>query len=113
MIVGVLKEIKAEENRVCMSPGGVEFMRQLGHRILVEKNAGKASGFSDANYKKAGAEVVASPADIFKRAKIIISVKEPQPFELNLIRKGQVYFSYLHLAASKELTHALIKSKAV
>ena len=81
MIVGVLKEIKAEENRVCMSPGGVEFMRQLGHRILVEKNAGKASGFSDANYKKAGAEVVASSEDIFKRAKIIMSVKEPQPFE--------------------------------
>jgi alanine dehydrogenase len=113
MIVGILKEIKAEENRVCMSPGGVEFMRQLGHRILVEKNAGKASGFSDANYKKAGAEIVVSPADIFKRAKIIMRVKEPQPFEFNLIRKGQVYFSYLHLAASEELTHALIKSKAV
>ena len=55
-----------------MSPGGVEFMRQLGHRILVEKNAGKASGFSDHNYKKAGAEIVDSPADIFKRAKIIM-----------------------------------------
>ena len=113
MIVGILKEIKAEENRVCMSPGGVEFMRQLGHRILVEKNAGKASGFSDANYIKAGAEVVASPEDIFKQAKIIMRVKEPQPFELNLIRKGQVYFSYLHLAASKELTQAMIKSKAI
>ena len=113
MIVGVLKEIKAEENRVCMSPGGVEFMRQLGHRILVEKNAGKASGFSDHNYKKAGAEVVDSPADIFKRAKIIMRVKEPQPFEFKLIRKGQMYFSYLHLAASEELTRALIKSKAI
>ena len=113
MIVGILKEIKAEENRVCMSPGGVEFMRQQGHRILVEKNAGKASGFSDANYKRAGAEVVASPEDIFKQAKIIMRVKEPQPFEFNLIRKGQVYFSYLHLAASKELTLALVKSKAV
>jgi alanine dehydrogenase len=88
-------------------------MRQLGHRILVEKNAGKASGFSDANYKKAGAEIVASPEDIFKRAKIIMRVKEPQPFEYNLIRKGQMYFSYLHLAASKDLTQALIKSKAV
>jgi alanine dehydrogenase len=113
MIVGILKEIKAEENRVCMSPGGVEFMRQLGHRILVEKNAGKASGFSNANYEKAGAEIFASPEDIFKQAKIIMRVKEPQPFEFNLIRKGQIYFSYLHLAASKELTHALIKSKAV
>ena len=113
MIVGVLKEIKAEENRVCMSPGGVEFMRQLGHRILVEKNAGKASGFSNFNYKKAGAEIVDSPADIFKRAKIIMRVKEPQPFEFELIRKGQIYFSYLHLAASEELTQALVKSKAV
>ena len=113
MIVGVLKEIKAEENRVCMSPGGVEFMRQLGHQILVEKNAGKASGFSNANYIKAGAEIVDSPAEIFKRAKIIMRVKEPQPFEFELIRKGQIYFSYLHLAASEELTQALIKSKAI
>ena len=113
MIVGVLKEIKAEENRVCMSPGGVEFMRQHGHQVLVEKNAGKASGFGNASYKKAGAEVVDSPRDIFKRAKMIMRVKEPQPFELALIRKGQIYFSYLHLAASKELTHALIKRKAV
>jgi alanine dehydrogenase len=113
MIVGVLKEIKAEENRVCMSPGGVEFMRQHGHQVLVEKNAGKASGFGNASYKKAGAEVVDSPKDIFKRAKMIMRVKEPQPFELALIRKGQIYFSYLHLAASEELTHALIKRKAV
>ncbi len=113
MIVGILKEIKAEENRVCMSPGGVEFMRQHGHQVLVEKNAGKASGFGNASYKKAGAEVVDSPKDIFKRAKMIMRVKEPQPFELELIRKGQIYFSYLHLAASEELTHALIKRKAV
>jgi len=113
MIVGVLKEIKAEENRVCMSPGGVEFMRQHGHQVFVEKNAGKASGFGNASYKKAGAEVVDSSKDIFKRAKMIMRVKEPQPFELALIRKGQIYFSYLHLAASEELTHALIKRKAV
>ena len=113
MIVGVLKEIKAEENRVSMSPGGVEFMRQLGHQILVEKNAGRASGFSNANYKKAGAEIVDAAGDIFKRAKVIMRVKEPQPFEFKLIRRGQVYFSYLHLAASEELTRALIKSKGV
>jgi alanine dehydrogenase len=113
MIVGVLKEIKAEENRVCMSPGGVEFMRQHGHQILVEKNAGKASGFTNANYEKAGAKVADSPMEIFKRAKMIMRVKEPQPFELKLIRKGQIYFSYLHLAASEDLTRALIKSKAV
>jgi len=113
MIVGILKEIKAEENRVCMSPGGVEFMRLHGHQILVEKNAGKASGFTNATYQKAGAEVVDSPKDIFKRAKMIMRVKEPQPFEFELIRKGQIYFSYLHLAASEDLTRALIKRKAV
>ena len=113
MIVGILKEIKAEENRVCMSPGGVEFMRQRGHQILVEKNAGRASGFGNNIYKKAGAEVVDSPEDIFKRAKMIMRVKEPQPFEFNWIRKGQIYFSYLHLAASEGLTHALLQRKAV
>jgi alanine dehydrogenase len=113
MIIGILKEIKAEENRVCMSPGGVEFMRQHGHQILVEKHAGKASGFTNATYKKAGAEIVDSAKDIFKRAKMIMRVKEPQPFELELIRKGQIYFSYLHLAASEDLTRALVKSKAV
>jgi alanine dehydrogenase len=113
MIVGILREIKAEENRVCMSPGGVEFMRQRGHKILVEKNAGKASGFTNANYQKAGAEVVDSPKDIFKRAQMIMRVKEPQPSELQYLRKGQIYFSYLHLAASEDLTRALIKRKAV
>jgi alanine dehydrogenase len=113
MIVGILKEIKAEENRVCMSPGGVEFMRQHGHKILVEKNAGKASGFTDTTYKKAGAEIVKSPKEIFKRAKMIMRVKSPQPKEIGMLRKGQIYFSYLHLAASEDLTRQLIKRKAV
>jgi len=88
-------------------------MRLQGHQILVEKNAGKASGFTNATYQKAGAEVVDSPKDIFKRAKMIMRVKEPQPFEFELIRKGQIYFSYLHLAASEDLIRALIKNKAV
>ncbi len=113
MIVGILKEIKAEENRVGMSPGGVEFMRQRGHQILVEENAGNASGFSNANYKAAGAEVVDSPGAIFSRAEIIMRVKEPQPSEVELLREGQIYFSYLHLAAAEKLTHQLIKRKAV
>ncbi len=113
MIVGILKEIKAEENRVGMSPGGVEFMRQRGHQILVEENAGNASGFSNANYKAAGAEVVDTPGAIFSRAEIIMRVKEPQPSEVELLREGQIYFSYLHLAAAEQLTHQLIKRKAV
>jgi alanine dehydrogenase len=113
MIVGILKEIKAEENRVCMSPGGVEFMRQHGHQILVEKNAGRASAFGNALYKEAGAEIVDSSRDIFKRAKMIMRVKEPQPFEFALMREDQIYFSYLHLAASEEVTLGLIKSGSV
>ena len=88
-------------------------MRQRGHQILVEKNAGKASGFNNATYKKAGAEIVDSSEDIFKRAKMIMRVKEPQPFEYKLLRRGQIYFSYLHLAASEDLTRALVKSRAV
>ncbi len=113
MIVGVLKEIKAEENRVCMTPAGVEIMLQNGHTVLVEKNAGKGSGFSNKDYLEAGAEIVDRPADIFKRAKMVMHVKEPLPSEYDLIRKDQIIFTYLHLAAAEELTHVLIKSGSV
>ena len=108
MIIGVLKEIKAEENRVSLSPGGVEFMRQSGHSVLVEKNAGRASGFGNATYKEAGAEIVEKPAEIFDRAEMILRVKEPQPFESKLLKKGQIYFAYLHLAASEDVARAMI-----
>ena len=113
MIVGVLKEIKAEENRVALSPGGVEFMRQNGHSVLVQKNAGSASGFGNANYKNAGAEIVAKPAEIFDRAEMILRVKEPQPSEFKLIKKGQIYFAYLHLAASESVTRAMIDAGSI
>ena len=113
MIVGVLKEIKAEENRVCMTPAGVEIMGQNGHTVLVEKNAGIGSGFNNKAYETAGAEIVATPQEIFKRAKMVMHVKEPLPAEYDLIRKDQIVFTYLHLAAAEELTHALIKSKSV
>ena len=79
MIVGVLKEIKAEENRVCMTPAGVEVMRQSGHTVLVEKNAGKGSGFNNRAYADAGAEIIDAPEEIFKRAKMVMHVKEPLP----------------------------------
>jgi alanine dehydrogenase len=108
MIIGVLKEIKAEENRVSLSPGGVEFMRQNGHSVLVEKNAGRASGFGNAAYKGAGAEIVEKSAEIFDRAEMILRVKEPQPFEFELLKKNQIYFGYLHLAASEKVTRAMI-----
>ncbi len=113
MIVGILKEIKAEENRVCMTPAGVEVMKANGHSVLVEKDAGNGSGFDDAMYIKAGAEIVDTPKAIFDRSDMVMHVKEPLPSEYELIRKGQIVFTYLHLAAAEALTQALIKSRAV
>ncbi len=113
MIVGVLKEIKAEENRVCMTPAGVEIMRQNGHTVIVEKNAGRGSGFHNKAYTDAGAEIIDTPKEIFKRAKMVMHVKEPLPAEYDLIRKDQIIFTYLHLAAAEELTRVLIKSGSI
>jgi alanine dehydrogenase len=113
MIVGILKEIKAEENRVCMTPAGVEVMKQNGHAILVEKNAGLGSGFNNQEYASAGAEVVATPQEIFQRAGMVMHVKEPLPSEYGLIRKDMIIFTYLHLAAAEELTRVLIKSGSI
>lgn len=113
MIVGILKEIKTEENRVCMTPAGVEVMIANGHTLLVETKAGIGSGFDDAAYVKAGAEIVNAPAEIFKRSDMLMHVKEPLPAEYDLIRENQIIFTYLHLAADERQTQALIKSKAV
>ncbi len=113
MIVGILKEIKAEENRVSMTPAGVEVMRDNGHELLVEKSAGTGSGFTDEMYAAAGARIIETPAEIFKAADMVMHVKEPLAPEYDLIREGQIVFTYLHLAAAEELTHALIKSKSV
>lgn len=113
MIVGILKEIKAEENRVSMTPAGAEVMKLNGHDILVEKEAGSGSGFSDDDYRAAGAEIIDTPAAIFEQAEMVMHVKEPLPSEYELIREGQIVFTYLHLAAAEELTYALIKSKSI
>ncbi|MCP4108130.1 MAG: alanine dehydrogenase [Desulfobacteraceae bacterium] len=113
MIVGILKEIKDEENRVSMTPAGVEVMKQNGHTILVEKDAGVGSGFEDSVYAAHGAEIVDTPKEIFDRADMVMHVKEPLPPEYDLIRKDQIVFTYLHLAAAEELTNALIKSGSV
>jgi len=113
MIIGILKEIKTEENRVSMTPAGVEVMIQNGHTLLVEKDGGKGSGFEDEDYIKAGAEILAIPQEIFERAEMVMHVKEPLPAEYGLIREDQIVFTYLHLAAAEELTHALIKSKSI
>ncbi len=115
MIVGVLKERKAGEYRVAITPSGVEVMRQHGHTVLVEKGAGKASGFEDADYAGKGAEIMDTPAaseapeEIFRRSGMILRVKEPQPFEYRFLRPDHLYFSYLHLATSEALTRALIR----
>jgi alanine dehydrogenase len=113
MIVGVLKEIKTEENRVCMTPAGVEVMKSNGHKVLVEKAAGQGSGFEDDAYLKAGAELVGSAKEIFERSDMVMHVKEPLPQEYDLIRPNQIVFTYLHLAAAESLTQALIRSQAI
>jgi len=113
MIVGILKEIKTEENRVSMTPAGVEVMAGQGHGVLVESLAGVGSGFSDEAYQKAGAEMVGSAAEIYARAQMVMHVKEPQPCEYDLVRQGQIVFTYFHFAASEQLTRAMIKAEAV
>ena len=113
MIVGILKEIKVEENRVSMTPAGVEVMKQNGHTVLVERNAGTGSGLVDAEYIGAGAEIVDTPKEIFHRADMVMHVKEPQPSEYAFIKGDQIVFTYLHLAAAEQLTHALIKTGSI
>lgn len=113
MVIGILKEIKSEENRVCMTPAGVEVMSLNGHKVLVEATAGIGSGFADSDYVTAGAEMVATPAEIYAKSDMVMHVKEPQPSEYKLIRPGQIVFTYFHFAASEELTQAMIENKSV
>ena len=110
MIIGVPKEIKEQEQRVGFLPSGADQLKRRGHSVIVQKNAGVGSGYSDEEYKKAGAEIIDSAEEVFKRAEMIVKVKEPLPAEFPLLRKGQILFTYLHLAASKPLTEALLKS---
>ena len=113
MIVGVLKEIKAQENRVCMTPAGVEVMAQHGHSVLVEASAGVGSGFSDEAYKAAGANIVSTPAEVFAQSDMVMHVKEPQPSEYALVRPGQIVFTYFHFAADEKLTREFMKTGSV
>jgi len=110
MIIGVPKEIKEQEQRVALVPSAVEQLTRRRHSVLVEKNAGLGSGYPDEEYAKAGAEIVDLAKDVFARAEMIVKVKEPLKAEFPLLRKGQILFTYLHLAASKPLTEALLKS---
>ena len=113
MIIGVPKEIKKDEYRVALLPVGAETLKKHGHKVLVEKNAGVGSGFSDAEYRKAGATIVSSAKEVFRRADMIIKVKEPQPVEIRMIREGQVVFTYFHFAASRSLTEGMMRTKAI
>jgi len=110
MIIGVPKEIKEQEQRVGLLPSGTNELTKHGHSVLVETNAGLGSGYSDQDYVKAGAEIVEQAKDVFARSDMIVKVKEPLKAEFPLLRRGQILFTYLHLAASKPLTEALLKS---
>lgn len=109
MIVGIPSEVKDRESRVSTTPGGVAELVAHGHEVLVEAGAGKGSGFSDDAYARAGAELVASHAEVFGRAEMIIKVKEPVPAEFDLLRENQLLFTYLHLAADEPLTRCLME----
>ena len=113
MIVGVAKEIKNNEFRVGMTPSGVEAMRRAGHTVLIEESAGVGSGFTDADYKAVGAEIVSDKKALFDRSEMIVKVKEPLESEYDLFHEGQILFTYLHLAAEPELTKALLQKKVV
>lgn len=113
MIVGVLHEVKADENRVALTPAGVEAFKDRGHEVLVEAGAGAGSGFTDQAYAEAGARLVAAAAEVWKEADLILKVKEPQPAEWPHIRTGQIVFTYFHFAASGELTRAMLEAGAV
>ena len=113
MRVGVLKEIKTKENRVAMTPGGVEQIISYGSDVMVENAAGTGSGYTNKDYIKAGAKIVHSNKDIYQNCEMIMKVKEPLPIEYPLMQKGQIVFTYFHFAASAELTQAVIDSKCI
>ena len=113
MIIGVPREIKPSENRVGATPAGIQLMVRDGHTVLVETSAGIGSGYSDSDYERVGAEIVATAADVYGRADMIVKVKEPIAPEYPLIREGQILFTYFHFAADRALTEAIIASKSV
>jgi alanine dehydrogenase len=113
MIIGIPKEIKEQEQRVALLPSAASQLTRRGHSVVVQKNAGIGSGYPDDDYVKAGAEIVDQAKEVFARADMIVKVKEPLEAEFPLLRKGQILFTYLHLAASKSLTDALLKSGVI
>jgi len=113
MLIGIPKEIKKAEFRVAATPAGVKALSEAGHKVLVEKGAGEGSGFLDEAFKKAGAEIIEDKKKLFDKTEFILKVKEPLTEEYEFFHEGQLLFTYLHLAADKTLTEALLKSKIV
>jgi alanine dehydrogenase len=113
MIIGVPKEIKPQENRVAIQPGGVMQLKRHGHTVYIEKNAGIGSGFSDQMYTDAGAEILNDVDDLWNSAEMIMKVKEPIAVEYPRMKEGQVIFTYFHFAAVETLTKAVIDSKCI
>ncbi len=113
MIIGVPKEIKNNENRVAITPAGVKAFNQAGHQVLVQKSSGLGSGIEDSEYIQAGATIIETAEEIFKKAEMIIKVKEPLSSEYNLLSPGQILYTYLHFASSLELTKAMMDRKII
>ena len=113
MKIGVPREIKPQENRVGLTPESVKTLTSHGHEVLIENNGGYEAGFDNDQYKSVGAKIIDKAEDIFNDAEIIVKVKEPLSNEVKMIRENQIIFTYLHLAAAKELTQGLINSKSV
>lgn len=110
MNIGVPREVKLQEHRVALLPSAVYQLTKRGHHVVVEKSAGAGAGYPDADYAEAGAEMTGDHATVFQKADLIVKVKEPQESEYALLRKDQILFTYLHLAADRGLTEALMKS---
>lgn len=110
-IIGIPKEIKNSEYRVSLVPAGVKVLAKNGHKVLVENNAGLESGFTNEDYRNAGAEILNSAEEVWAKAQMIIKVKEPQACEYKYLREGLILFTYLHLAAEPELAQVLIDKK--
>ena len=113
MKIGVPKEIKPQENRIGLTPESVKTLVSEGHDVIVENNGGFEAGFENEQYINAGAKIANNASDIFNDSEIIVKVKEPLKTEVEMIRENQIIYTYLHLAAAKELTEGLIKSKSI
>ncbi|MFC4769361.1 alanine dehydrogenase [Effusibacillus consociatus] len=113
MIIGVPKEIKNNENRVALTPAGVEVLKSSGHDVYIEQSAGLGSGFPDDEYRQKGAQILDTAAEVWAKADMIMKVKEPLPEEYGYFRKGLILFTYLHLAPEPELTRALLEKEVI